>query len=98
MAADSDHTFNETDTLLGTDSRPPPARPRVFRSKPVVFVFLCVFIVFFIDSGAYLSIAPLARICEAIAHRTYYEKRDPGRYRLLEEIPEEKCKISPVQS
>ncbi|OJD26098.1 hypothetical protein ACJ73_02525 [Blastomyces percursus] len=99
MAADSDHTiYNETRTLLGTNSRLPAARPRGFRRKPVVFVFICVFIVFCIDFGAYLSIAPLTRIYEAIACRNYYEKHDPGRYRLLEEIPEEQCKISPVQS
>ncbi|PGG97775.1 hypothetical protein GX51_07156 [Blastomyces parvus] len=99
MAADSDHTIsNESDPLLGSESGPTPEPPRGFRRKPVVFVFLCVLAVFCVDFGTYLSIAPLTRIFEAIACRNYYEKLEPGRYRLLEEIPEQKCKISPVQS
>ncbi|EER42631.1 MFS multidrug transporter [Histoplasma capsulatum H143] len=99
MAADSDHILldDETDALLGTESSLPTVRPRKTREKPVVFVFLCVLIVFCIDFGNFLSVAPQTRIYEAIACRKYYEKQEPGQYRLLEDIPEDKCKIPPVQ-
>ncbi|KAG5302105.1 MFS multidrug transporter [Histoplasma ohiense] len=99
MAADSDHILidDETDALLGTESPLPTVRPRKTREKPLVFVFLCVLIVFCIDFGNFLSVAPQTRIYEAIACRKYYEKHEPGQYRLLEDIPEDKCKIPPVQ-
>lgn len=99
MAADSDHILldDETNALLGTESSLPTVRPRKTREKPVVFVFLCVLIVFCVDFGNFLSVAPQTRIYEAIACRKYYEKHEPGQYRLLEDIPEDKCKIPPVQ-
>ncbi|KKZ64105.1 hypothetical protein EMCG_01603 [[Emmonsia] crescens] len=89
--------YDETDTLLGAESPQPPSRPKKFRENTVIFVFLCVLIVFCVDFGSYLTLAPQTRIYEAIACQNYYEKHDPGRYRLLEDIPEEECKISAVQ-
>ncbi|OJD16223.1 hypothetical protein AJ78_03603 [Emergomyces pasteurianus Ep9510] len=98
MTTDSDNTpYEETDALLGGESPPPSYRLKRIREKPAIIIFLCVLSVFTVDFGSYLALAPQTRIYEAIACRNYYEKHDPGRYRLLEDIPEAACKISPVQ-
>ncbi|KAK2773040.1 hypothetical protein FQN52_004725 [Onygenales sp. PD_12] len=89
---------NETQPLLAAEPSPSQTRPRRFREKPVVLVFLCLLLIFCIDVGSYMCLAPQTRIYESIACRNYYESHDPGWNQSVTEIPEEQCKIPPVQS
>ncbi|PGH01064.1 hypothetical protein AJ79_08033 [Helicocarpus griseus UAMH5409] len=101
MAMDSDHATNEErEALLGTALPREPYRRKSTRERPLIFVLLCVLIVFCIDFGSNLTLAPQTRIYESIACRNYYEKHEPDRSQLWkgEDIPEEECKIKPVQS
>ncbi|KAK2810690.1 hypothetical protein FQN50_002733 [Emmonsiellopsis sp. PD_5] len=88
---------DETRPLLAAEPSPSQTRPRRFREKPVVLVFLCLLLIFCIDFGSYMSLAPQTRIYESIACRNYYESHDPGWNQSVAEIPEEQCKIAPVQ-
>ncbi|WEW59684.1 hypothetical protein PRK78_005163 [Emydomyces testavorans] len=78
--------------------QPPPitlAR-KTGRRSPAIFVLLCALASFALDFGAYLNVAPQTRIFEDIVCRNYYDKHEPGRF-TYGEIPEEQCKIKPVQ-
>lgn len=79
------------------DSLPLPPRKKTGRHNPTVFIALCVLMVFAFDFGAYLNIAPQTRIFEGIVCRNYYDKHEPGRF-APGEIPEDQCKIKPVQA
>ncbi|KAL1957589.1 hypothetical protein VTO42DRAFT_5700 [Malbranchea cinnamomea] len=67
------------------------------RYHPVAFVLICLTIVFILDFAAYLLVAPATRLFEDIACRSYYDEHDPDRFKYPHEIPEDQCKINPVQ-
>ncbi|EEP77442.1 predicted protein [Uncinocarpus reesii 1704] len=72
-------------------------RKKTGRCHPTVFVLLAVILTFAVDFGSYLGIAPQTRIFEDIVCRNYYDKHEPGRF-PPGEIPEDQCKIRPVQA
>lgn len=68
------------------------------RNHPVIFVLICALASFFINFAAFINLAPQLRIFEIIICRNHYDKHDPNLFPYPEEIPEARCKISPVQS
>lgn len=68
------------------------------RKNTVIFVFICALASFFLNFAAFINLAPQLRIFETVICRNYYDKHDPDLFPYPEEIPEAKCKISPVQS
>lgn len=64
--------------------------------KAFFIIVLCTVCVLAIDVGIFMQIAPITRILESIICHSYYE-RHPDLVGFEGRIPEEMCKISPVQ-
>lgn len=106
-ADDDDETANESSPLLaaGTSSsrdRPSSIAPSVAPNHPKFLrvVIMCVLLAFLLDFGDSLQRAPMMRIFEDAICRKYYEALGSTikpRIDLSLPIPEDDCKIPPVQ-
>jgi hypothetical protein len=64
--------------------------------RPFFVVVLCTVCVLAIDAGIFMQLVPITRILEGIICHSYYEHH-PDLVDFKGPIPEEMCKISPVQ-
>jgi MFS family permease len=87
---------DETSPLLSTPARDQklPSHPHFVRVATVV-----IFSVFVLEIGDYMARTPIQRMLEDIVCRTYYESINSVdlNFDLGLPIPEDKCKIPPVQ-
>jgi MFS family permease len=82
---------NEESPLLPPLSPSPPKKhPHVFR-----VLFLCVLSIFLIEIGDFMQRAPWTRILEDIVCREHFSTHAR---RWEPEIPEQDCKVAPVQA
>ena len=79
------------------ESQPSQSKTRKGRHHPAVFILLCCFVAFILNFAAFLNIAPETRIFESIACRNYFDKHYPDEFESPGDIPEDQCKINPVQ-
>lgn len=60
-------------------------------------IIVATLIVFLVDFGGFVSLAPLTRLYESISCYKYYATHDPSGIPVTGIIPEEMCKVSSVQ-
>lgn len=97
---------DETSPLLagtGTSASSPDQSPTATPASPnhpkfLRVVVICIICVFFVEVGDYMMRAPLTRMLEDIICRAYYKAMVPSAIDLTLPIPEDNCKIPPVQS
>jgi hypothetical protein len=101
---EDDEPASETSPLVGDGSPPRDSpedvptqsshnHPRFLRVVTIVIVT-----VFVMQVADYMAKAPLMRLLEDIICRKYYESAKPAGIDLSLPIPEEKCKLPPIQS
>ncbi|KAF3902981.1 hypothetical protein ABW20_dc0105296 [Dactylellina cionopaga] len=84
----------DRDTIIDSEAGSPRIS-RTRRALPILVLF--IIIVFIFDCSDTFLTSPLVRIYEDIICRQYYGSHQPQSYPGGGQIPEEKCKIAPVQ-
>jgi hypothetical protein len=101
---EDDEPASETSPLIG-DGRAPhdpleylPTQSSHKHPKFLRVVSLVILTVFIIQVADYMTKAPLMRLLEDVICRKYYESTEPAGIGLSLPIPEENCKLPPIQS
>lgn len=64
-------------------------------TRVVVIIIVCIFL---LELGDYMMRAPSMRVLEDIICRKFYESTTPFDFHVARPIPEDECKIGPVQA
>lgn len=69
--------------------------PHPYLTRVVAIIIVCIFL---LELGDYMMRAPSMRVLEDIICRKFYESTTPFDSRVTRAIPEDECKVAPVQA
>lgn len=95
--AEVDDGPRDTSPLLGPPSPSPSGKPTTKDTHYIRIVVLVTASVFLLEIGDFMMRAPTLRLMEDILCRQYYDSRDDESIDLRLPIPEDNCKIAPIQ-